>query len=398
MAYKRNQRFPELFKPGDGSVWWMFVPNPQGGKQLRESTGHRDERAAHARYLERVRAPRGPVEGSKERTLAVALVTRVEWLEAARVNEDPSRKKLARSTIKFYESHGRPLIRILGEHTLLSALDHETIRGYVVARTAEGVKGTTIAKDFVALSCALRFARKDGINAPSFEDIVPEDFVAVYVPRERWCTDAEVDTLVFSGILPPEKAAVIAFIVATSATYPSEVLPIRPPHVEGYAVHIPGTKRGSRDRFLEVPSHARALFDFAMKHLGPWGFTPWTHIGRDLKTIAKILSKCPRCREDQARISRGGAGMHKKNRPAAEPCAACQAVPVFAPLSPNDLRRTFAQWLVRSGVPYELVYPMMGHSSDRMLSRVYGRRDPAALAKLVELALKNAPKGARRTG
>ncbi len=53
------------------------------------------------------------------------------------------------------------------------------------------------------------------------------------------------------------------------------------------------------------------------------------------------------------------------------------------------------QWLVRSGVPYELVYPMAGHSSPAMLERVYGRRDAGSVAELVEMALKKAPKGAR---
>ncbi len=392
MSYVRSKRYPELFRPGSGAIWWAFLPNPEKGPKLRESTKHSDELAAHRWYLERIR--RDPAETArtkqaqkKDRSLADALVTRIEWLRAARQHDDPTRKKLALSTIEFYENHGKPLVRILGPDTPLSTIDHETIRRYIIERSKE-VKGTTIAKDLVTLSGAMRFARKDGVVCASFADIVPDDFVALYMPRTRWLSESEVDTLL--AFLPPRRAAVVAFIVATGATYPSEVSPIRKSHINGWIVHIPGTKRKTRDRWVHVPSHARKYLTFALKHIGPWGFDPWIHIGRDIKKAAKLLSMCEGCR---VKAPLGGAGWHKKNL---AKCLECGSAEKFAALSPNDLRRTFVQWLVRSGVPYELVYPMAGHSSPRMLETVYGRRDAGAVADLVELALAKAPKGARK--
>jgi integrase len=42
-------------------------------------------------------------------------------------------------------------------------------------------------------------------------------------------------------------------------------------------------------------------------------------------------------------------------------------------VSPNDLRRTFASWLVQNGVPLLTVATLLGHSSTRMVEKVYGR-------------------------
>src|SRR5205085_302848 len=47
--------------------------------------------------------------------------------------------------------------------------------------------------------------------------------------------------------------------------------------------------------------------------------------------------------------------------------------------SPNDLRRTFATWLRRSGVSPDLIAPAMGHADSRMVERVYGRLSPEQL-------------------
>ncbi len=397
MSYVRSNRYPELFRKRETGPWWVFLPNREGGKQPRESTGLKDERAAHEWYLERIQLPSTAKQAtaSKERTIETALVSRLDWLKASRLHDDPSRKKKALATIEFYRKKGRALVRELGGQTLLSAIGHEQIRKYIVARSATA-GGSTIAKELTTLSCAMRLARKDGVSCPVFKDIVPEDFEALYIPRTRWLSEAEVNALL--DVLAPKRAAVVAFIVATSASYPSEVAPVRPEHVKGYDVHIPGKKTRTRDRRLRVPSHARKYLDRALEHLGPSGFEQWTNVRKDLHAAAELLSMCKKCRAARQAWSRHEVGATKQTK---GECLACSVATPFVKLSPNDLRRTFVQWLVRSGVPYELVYPMAGHNSPRMLETVYGKRDARAVADLVELALKKAPKGARgakRTG
>ena len=206
-------------------------------------------------------------------------------------------------------------------------------------------------------------------------------------------------------ILPTKRAAVVAFIVATSATYPSEVAPVTRAMVDEktFTVRVPGTKRTSRDRTLVVPSHARGFLTFALEHARDDSedeseakgtlFQPWGNIRGDLHGAARLLSMCKTCRRGQNLRPTAKTIAAAEGKP---PCKACQATPTFDPLSPNDLRRTFAQWLVRSGVPYELAYPLLGHDSPRMLERVYGKRDATSVADLVELALKRAPKNARK--
>ena len=51
--------------------------------------------------------------------------------------------------------------------------------------------------------------------------------------------------------------------------------------------------------------------------------------------------------------------------------------------SPNELRRTFADWLVEAGVSLHTIAPMMGHKDTRMLKRVYGKQTPEQLAAAV---------------
>jgi integrase len=50
-------------------------------------------------------------------------------------------------------------------------------------------------------------------------------------------------------------------------------------------------------------------------------------------------------------------------------------------LSPNDLRRSAATWLVERGAPSNLVGSLLGHTSSRMVERVYGRVEGAALGR-----------------
>lgn len=58
------------------------------------------------------------------------------------------------------------------------------------------------------------------------------------------------------------------------------------------------------------------------------------------------------------------------------------------PVSPNDLRRTFASWLKQAGRDSMAVGKLLGHTSSRMVEMTYGHLDHRALAE----AMKGLPK------
>jgi hypothetical protein len=53
-------------------------------------------------------------------------------------------------------------------------------------------------------------------------------------------------------------------------------------------------------------------------------------------------------------------------------------------VTPNDLRRTFASWMMQAGENTLTVAKLLRHSSTKMLERVYGQLADPALARAVE--------------
>jgi hypothetical protein len=63
-------------------------------------------------------------------------------------------------------------------------------------------------------------------------------------------------------------------------------------------------------------------------------------------------------------------------------------------VTPNDLRRTYASWLVNAGAPLKVVANLLGHSSTRMVDLVYGRvADETQKAWVAKLAMPSKPLG-----
>lgn len=421
-GYVRHHRYKELFKYPASSVWWMFVPNPNGGKALRESTGQRDDVAAHRVYLARIRAPLDAGPEAKQRGLNEALVTRLNWLRTNRKTNDPSRKKLAEDTIDFYRKKSGTLVRLLGPDTPLSEIDPEAIREYISARTDEGAKGTSIDKELTTLSMAMKLARRDGVECGHVRDMKPEDFKTTYIPKERWLRREEYERFMawWYAHRAASRGGILDFITSTGATYPSEVhntgrddiaekLETRVVRgklvkVKAFEIRIRGTKRETRDRTFTIPSDRQDIFERALGHMdGDNGslFRSWGNIRRDIVIACAYLSMCTEC-ESSRNLWWNRAGVWVKGTsqhsgvPSRDPkCSRCKAVKLFEPFSPTDLRRTFAQWLMQAGVPYELAYPLMGHADDRMLKKVYGKRSALDVGPLVEAALARAPKRAK---
>jgi integrase len=66
--------------------------------------------------------------------------------------------------------------------------------------------------------------------------------------------------------------------------------------------------------------------------------------------------------------------------------------------TPNDLRRTYASWLVNLEAPLKVVANLRGHSSTRMVDLVYGRvADETQRMWVAKLAMPSRPLGVKQT-
>jgi integrase len=109
-----------------------------------------------------------------------------------------------------------------------------------------------------------------------------------------------------------------------------------------WLVHLPGTKRETRDRVVPIVDFARPWLRLAMRS---WPFEPWSNVRRDLHT-ACVAAKIEKC-------------------------------------SPNDLRRSVASLMRAKGVEPALIGQFLGHNDSRMAERVYGQISPTELQGLL---------------
>lgn len=345
-----------VFKPKGKPVWHCYVYELEGGKRRRRerSTGCRDKQAAivRARQLERDAAD--PLHARR----ASATVEQALTLLLERRREEERAGRCAKATVSFYETKAGHWVRVLEGDPEgpayrpypLVQFTAGTVDTFISARRAEGAADHTIAKELGAMRVALKLAKRAGLWSGDLGEIFPPAFAPAYVPRQRWLPAGELSRLLAE--LSPDKAARVAFIVATSASW-SESESARREDVAGDAstVLLRGTKRPTRWRTVPIETEAqRSLLAHALAHAAGEGgrlFLPWGNVRHDL------IAACRR-----AEIER---------------------------CSPNDLRRSFAHWLRAEGVPLELLAPMMGHASTRMVQAVYGKLGPGELAARIRL-------------
>lgn len=333
---------------------WIAWGYDAQGRRWSESTKQIDEKAARdvARELERRHA-----SPAAARAAASTLADAVTLLLADRRGRAKVGKR-SDATVTFYEQKTGHWRRILGDAFRLADLDAPTVDRVIEVRREDGATEHTIAKELVALRCALKLARRAGIWAGDPAALLPVAFSTEYSPRERWLPFAELQKLLAE--LPPVGAALVAFIVATGARW-SEAASVRLDEIDPRGmVRLRGTKTEKSDRWVPVvDAEGRMLLSYALEHAATaraearaagWepdggAFPPWLSPNNALRRA------CERAR--------------------------------IAHASFNDLRRTFAQRLRQAGAAPDLIAPAMGHTTTQMVQRVYGRLDPQALAALL---------------
>lgn len=346
-----------VHKRKGGRTYYCYVY--EGGVRRQKSTRCHDKAAAEivARQLERDAADPDHA-AAREATLTQAL----QLLYNARAEEARAGRK-STATVAFYRSKGGHLVRILehdkaGEYRpfRIIQLTPVVVDKYISARRGEDASDHTISKELVTLRLALRFAKRAGLWRGDLAEVLPVAFAPAYEPRTRHLPVPEVKRLL--GQLQADQAARAAFILATSACWAeSERAERLDVGADLSAVEIRGTKRKARKRVVPlVTEWQRSLMRHALAHaegVGARLFRPWANVRHDLEAAAR-----------RAKIDR---------------------------FSPNDLRRSFAHWMRNAGVPLELLAPLMGHGSTKMLQEVYGRLDPGELESRLKAALSPRP-------
>lgn len=254
---------------------------------------------------------------------------------AALTLEAVKRRGRADQTSVYYRSKLGQLVRILGADTRLSQLDAGSVNRFIDQRRAEGVSQHTLSKELGALRQMLRVAKYNGRYPGDIDALFPVGFDGGYSPRRRYLTWDEIPKLL--AALQPRHRGWVAFALATGGRE-SEVARAERQDVAPTldVVQLRGTKTELADDAVAIPSAFRPWLKLALELGGEKVlFGVWSNSVRDLAAACKR------------------AGIPK--------------------VSPNDLRRTHATLMRKSGVSTDLVARQLRHADTRMVERVYGR-------------------------
>lgn len=240
----------------------------------------------------------------------------------------------AEATKEMYREKGRRLLKSLG-NPFVSDISLAMLDRYILLRSSSdpehgGASKHTIQKELITVRRALKYAIRT--KALHVMPTWPE-FSAEYEPRKVWLTPSEFERV--CAELEP-KRQLWASLAALGGMRASEVERLEWAHLAERLMHVPGTKTERSARPVPVaPALLHRLDQVPADQRTGRVVERWGNVRRDLHAAC-----------DRAGVKR---------------------------VSPNDLRRTFASWLVQQGVPLLTVAALLGHSTTRMLEKVYGR-------------------------
>ncbi len=198
----------------------------------------------------------------------------------------------------------------------------------------------TVSKELITIRRALREAHERGVLPvmPSMPRHSPK-----YKPKETWLTPEQFELV--NAELEPKRQRWAALAGLAGGSH-GEVERVEWSTVDLVRdrLRVPGTKRETRDRWVPIaPALKHRLLEVPLAERVGLVVEHWGNVRRDLhQAVVRANAKRP-------------------------------SQPPIPRVSPNDLRRTFASWLVQSGVPLLTVASLMGHSSTRMVEKVYGK-------------------------
>lgn len=347
-----------------GAVWWTRLQ----GKRV--STGCKDREAARAWRAEREREIADPAYAAAHTTTVDGVIG--DWLDEVRAQ---TKKKRAAGTIDMHETKAGHIARVFAAHdppvVFIGDVTAQVVDEYIATRIDEGAARPTIKKELGTLGMVLVWAKRRKVFPFDIDEVMPESFDARYVPRKRWLTPEELDKLIAAfephpsiGMMEPRRdmQAWILWTVATGGRWSESVRAQRcDVDLAAGTVRVRGTKTEESERVIPIVRSVAPLLERALElapghgegELFAWEATDRPRVWRSLAAACK-----------RAGIDR---------------------------VSANDLRRTLASWLVQGGAIPAHVGKLLGHTTGRMVERVYGQLPASQLGKLIEDCVGSVP-------
>lgn len=318
-----------------GQRWFAWVPKPGGGTR-RVATHCTDRKAAERRAAQLEREALDPSH---------AAANRVSTNEAcAEFFESRERRGRSAGTLHHYGVKLGHVVRLMPER--LCRVDARACEDFITKRLAEGAAQTTVKKELRALGAVLRHSKRTGLYEGDVDSVIPE-LEDTYRPRKRRLDAWELIAL--CNRLERARAAHVVFVCMTGARWGESVRACREDaSMDDWTVRLRGTKTKAAAGVVPIPPPFRRGLAWALAGAPEDRplFYAWGNVRRDL-------------------------------------AVACAAVGM-EPVTPNDLRRSFATWLREWGVSTDLIAAALRHTSTRMVDRVYGRLGTSELGRLLE--------------
>lgn len=325
----------QLYKRG--TIWWARVRDERG-RFKRVSTHCRDYEAAKAAARELELRAASPAHAAAAEARLDACV-KLYFDELAR-------RKVSESTLAKEQTKAGHLVRLWPFDLPMAHVTAARVHEYIATREGEGVSSHTVKMELQTLRRVLLVARHLGLFAGEIDRVMPLKYGSKHQPRKRAPTLPEVEALLRR--LEPRRAAHLAFIVATGARLgESERACAEDVSWERGVVHLRGTKTERSARDVPITPLTEGLLRWAVLNAPARAplFHPWGKLHRDVHL-------------------------------------ACSKAEI-APVTPNDLRRSFATWHRAAGVDVSSVAAMLGHATDKLAQTTYARLSGEQLRAIV---------------
>jgi integrase len=341
----------ELYRRDGGQRWHAYFIDREGVRQ-RKSTRQTDKRRAAVVADEWYRRLADPTYSAANATsLQDAAKHLIEALKRA--------KRSKSTTGHFYPTKLSHLARVWGPDMPLARVDAKLVDGYIATRESEGAMPHTVSKELTALRQLLKHARRRGEFDKELSQVMPIGYATGYKPRTRRLTIEEAWQ--FIGALPPNVARYVAFVLCTTARDAAVARARRRHFIADKGIEVVDLKTKGSARL--VP-HVSFLAPFAYRAFD--ATNPDAHVAPGLGSVRHAF--------DRATKKLG-----------------------IAHVSPNDLRRSVAHWMLERGIPRDAAAAFMGHANTKMLDAVYGKLDTKELGETIRRSLEMSVEGTWKT-